>query len=33
MDRIHVVQDRDWWQDFVNMVEPSGSIDGGEFLE
>jgi hypothetical protein len=33
MDWINLAQDRDRWRALVNVVEPSGSIKCGEFLE
>jgi hypothetical protein len=33
LDWINLAWDRDYWRDFANSSEPSGSIKGGEFLD
>jgi hypothetical protein len=30
---MHLAQDRDQWQSYVHDNEPSGFINGGEFLD
>jgi hypothetical protein len=34
VDRMHLTQDRgQWWGSCEHGIKPSGSINGGEFLE